>query len=494
MKRFTMTLLTLICIGGLALTSEAKAAERKAGDVTLESKTLHDNDGNAIEADFGRLTVPENRTKEDSNLIELAFVRLKSTSKNPQAPLIYLNGGPGGSSTQQAESSRSLGNWGKVLPICDVILIDQRGCGESSPALLWKSEENVPTDLFSSEERALEYMLDVNRKAAKHFRDRGVDLSGYTTRESADDLNDLRIALGEEKISLMGFSYGTHLAQATIKRHGEHLENVVVCGVEGLSMTHKYPLNMDIQFAKLGLMVANDPKISQYIPDLTALLERVLTKLERKPIVVTIDDENSGKSIEVPVGKFGLQAIMRFDIGDASDLPSFPKLLYTIDQGDTSELEWYVQKRYNMFSKGVNVLTWVMDGASGASPERWARIHAEAKQSAFGNVMNFPYPQIKEVYGVPDLDDEFRAPLISNVRTLFLSGTLDWNTPPHQAEEVRWGFSNSTHLIVENAGHEQIIPQPEIRKAILDFLQGKDVYDVKVVLPPLKFVAIEDKG
>ncbi len=80
------------------------------------------------------------------------------------------------------------------------------------------------------------------------------------------------------------------------------------------------------------------------------------------------------------------------------------------------------------------------------------------------------------------------------MRTLFLSGTLDWNTPPHQAEEVRWGFSNGTHLIVENAGHEQILPQPAIAKAILDFLRGRDVRNVKVVLPMMKFVPIEGGG
>ena len=216
-----------------------------------------------------------------------------------------------------------------------------------------------------------------------------------------------------------------------------------------------------------------------------------MKKLKRKPIVVEIVDPQSSKPIKVKVGKFGLQLVLRFDMGDASDLPVFPKLLYTIDQGDPSVLKWFVQKRFNMFRDSVNVLTWVMDGASGASPERWARIRAEAKQSAFGNVMNFPYPQIDDVYGTPDLGEAFRTPLISDVRTLFLSGTLDWNTPPYQAEQVRWGFVNARHIIVENAGHEQILPQPEIQRAIERFLQGEEVRDVHLALPPLRFVPID---
>ena len=139
-------------------------------------------------------------------------------------------------------------------------------------------------------------------------------------------------------------------------------------------------------------------------------------------------------------------------------------------------------------------MTWICDGASGATPERWARIHAEAARSRFGNVVNFPYPHVGDVLDIPDLGDEFRRPLVSDVRTLFLTGTLDWNTPPYQAEEVRWGFTNATHIIVENAGHEQILPLPEIQAAGARFLRGEDVRDVHVELPPLRFVPIRTDG
>ena len=40
--------------------------------------------------------------------------------------------------------------------------------------------------------------------------------------------------------------------------------------------------------------------------------------------------------------------ILRLDIGDASDLPVFPRLLYQIKQKDYSALEWFINKRYRM--------------------------------------------------------------------------------------------------------------------------------------------------
>ena len=54
-------------IGG----AKGKAAQQKAGDVTVEAKQLSTADGHKIEAEFGRLVVPENRLDPDANLIEL---------------------------------------------------------------------------------------------------------------------------------------------------------------------------------------------------------------------------------------------------------------------------------------------------------------------------------------------------------------------------------------------------------------------------------------
>lgn len=461
----------------------------KAGDLTCSARTLTAGNGEHIKAEMCRLAVPENRSKTDSRVIELSFVRLIARAGQAGAPLIFLHGGPGGSASQQAASPAVLTLWSAFLDNRDVILLDQRGCGTSTPKLQF-SPDASPAALFGDRETALRNITSAVSSAVEHFRGRGVDLEGYTTTESADDLNDLRKALGVEKINLLGFSYGTHLAQATIRRHGKHLENVVLCGTEGLDMTHKFPLDMDTQFKKLSLMAVQDPEVARYVPDLYELTRRVLDKLDKKPMVVEVFDGNSGNKVPVKVGKFGLQLILRFDVGDATDVIAFPRLLYSIDQGDPSLLRWFVQKRMNMLRE-VNLVTWVMDGASGASPYRWQRIKAESKLSIFGDVMNFPYPSISEAVGNIDLGAAFREPLVSNVRTLFLSGTLDWNTPPYQAEQVRWGFANGTHLIVDNAGHEQILPQPKIQDAVRRFINGEDVSNVTVNLPPLRFVPIQ---
>ncbi len=477
-KWLAATTLCLLSASPGAFAQEGTQLE--AGAFDLQPRKLKRRDGGTVEAQIGRLSVPENRKQPDSRNIEIGFLRLPAHEEASGPPLAYLTGGPGQSIVSSLERRGAVDQWLPFLELGDVILLDQRGTGVSRPNLGYRWAGETPVNLFRSEEDAWGYLEGVARAAVSHFRSEGVDLRGYTTEQSADDIDSLRRALGADKLNLLGFSYGTHLALSAVRRHGEHLANVVLLGVEGPNHTYKLPSTADVQLEKLALLVQADPAMAARIPDFSALLERVLTRLRAEPMKVRVRDRASGGHIEIPIGAEGLLAILRRDLGDASDLPVFPRLLHSIDQGDPRILEWFARKRFGL---GAHAMGGVMDTASGATATRLARIHAEAADSPFGNVANFPYPRIGEVWEAPDLGDAYRAPITSPVRTLFLSGTLDFNTPPFQAEEVRWGFPNSSHIIVKNAGHEQILPHPAVRRAVLDFLRGESVDGVTATYP-----------
>jgi len=491
---FTFLSLTLTLTAALAQPlpgegAEAPGPQDPPGTVTLESREFHAAGGGSVYGEMGRLTVPEVRSDPASGTIRLAFVWLRSRAERPAAPLVYLAGGPGGSSTWEAQEPQWLARWLPILEVSDVILLDQRGTGVSEPDLGWRWDGEPPLRLFADPNLAREHFLEMGRRARAAIVERGIDPRGYTTPESADDVEDLRRALGLEKVSLLGFSYGTRLALSILRRHPGSVENAVLSGVEGPDHTWKLPLMLDVQLEKLALLVARDERVGPKVPDLVALLRRVLDRLGREPAVVTIGD-GQGNEFDLPIGPFGLQMILRWDIGDASDLPVFPRLLSDIDRGDLRTLTWFVQKRAGA-AIGTNGMGNLVDGSSAASPERLALIRAQAEKSLFGNLVNFPFPEANEAWRPADAGADHRSPLVSGVRTLFLSGTLDWNCPPHQAEEVRWGFSDATHLIVENAGHEQVLPHPEVQRAIVRFLRGEDVRDVRAAHPPLRFVPLE---
>ncbi len=488
MLRFSLSSAVVVAL--VATDAGTVYAQQRAGDVVTESRRIAVAGGDSVEVDMGRLFVPENRAKAESRLIELAFLRVKSPVPNPGPPLFYLAGGPGGSATGQVNLGRGLSErWSWYLSICDLVFLDQRGAGRSNPNLLHIAPSHARMEAFRDAAVAREVMVAAAREGAEKFRTEGVDLDGYTTVESADDIDAARQALGYERINLWGFSYGTHLGLATIRRHGDRIANAVLMGVEGPDHTFKLPSTMDTQWRKIVRLAARDPELRKHIPDLDALLDRVLTTLDREPLVVEVRDP-VGVVRELPVGRFGLLWIMRFDIGDMSDIPAFPRLLSSIDRGDPSMLAWFVQKRVQLLF-GSQVMSVVMDAASGASPERRARIARESAESRFGDVVNFPHPAIGEAIGVRDLGPAYRAPIVSDVRTLFVSGDMDFNTPPYQAEEVRWGFTDASHVIVENAGHEQPIQQLPVQLAIAAFFRGEEVPDTRVDAGPIRFVPIE---
>jgi len=133
-------------------------------------------------------------------------------------------------------------------------------------------------------------------------------------------------------------------------------------------------------------------------------------------------------------------------------------------------------------------MSMAMDCASGASVRRRAEVAAQLPSSIFG-VMTNPLSGQCDVLGVPALSDAYRLPIATRVPALFVSGTLDSNTPPEQVERARPGFANSTHLIVERAGHESTLI-PEVTEAIAGFFHGDAVISRTIKGPVWRFEAL----
>lgn len=466
--------------------AQTTPADQKDGDLKFEPFTIP-FEGQNVAAELGRLVVRENRSNPKTNLIELAFVRLKSTAEKPGFPVVYLDGGPGSSAINIARAPEYMRAFMKLREVGDVILLDQRGVGRSKPNLSRLSSEALPLDVFADNDVALRAFRERTVAAVNYFRSQGVDIQAYNTIESANDVDDVRKALGAEKLNLVGFSYGTHLGLACIRYHGPNLNRVVLIGTEGPDHTNKLPSTSDISLKRLAKLAAAAPELEGKVPDLVGMLREVLTRLEKEPVTVQVTDQRTKKPVDLKIGKSGLQFLIMRDLGDSNDLPIFPAWFYTMHQGDYSILSRFAEKRYNQFGAGISLMTVVMDASSGTTKARMAKIEEEAKTAMLGHMVNFPFPGIDEAVGSPDLGDKFRSPIHTSVPTLFFSGMLDNNTPPFQADEVRKTFRNSTHLIVENAGHESMLVDTRVQQAIVEYLRGGDVSKTKIALPPLKF-------
>lgn len=472
------------------------ASSARAGDLTLLPTVVKtdlfgpESEQYRLEGELGRLVVPERRADPQSNLIELTFVRLKSTAQQPGPPLVFLAGGPGVSGAESVRWDGSLAWFNALREVGDVIALDQRGTGLSLPNLDCLERWDIPLDQPGSREDYLRIGLERCRSSARYWRSHGVDLAGYTSVESADDIDALRQALGVEQLNLYGASYGSHLALATIRRHGAHISHAIVGLVEGPDHTIKLPSNIQRHLEKLAGMVSADARLNEKIPDFLALMRSVLERLEREPVTVQVRDKQTGKDLTVGIGKFDLQLLTAGGMGSRRFLSKLPARYYAMSQGDFSWLAEQVLARRREWIGSA--MAYMMDCASGLSPERLTRIKQEAPQTLVEDLIDFPFPAICAAWDAPDLGPDYRAPLSSQVPLLAISGTLDGRTPISNAEEVLMGFPHGQHLIVEGAGHStpELVSLPEIRQAMVAFLQDKPIGHVNASLP-FEFTPIE---
>jgi pimeloyl-ACP methyl ester carboxylesterase len=449
------------------------------------------NETLGLDAQLGRMTVPLRRAHPESGSVELAFVRLRSGDAKGAAPIVYLAGGPGSSGVNAARNPFALPSLARLAKTADVILLDQRGIGMSSPRPVCPPKPLEPQARFAPSAEMMPRILAETRACVAEWRAKGVDVAGFTVAESAADIDDLRRALGASKISLLGHSYGTYLALAVIRAHGDTVERAALLATAGPDDMRKLPLMLDSQMAKLSLLAREDSSIAKEVPDMAALLRRVLAKLERQPIAVTITDRARREKVQVHIGPEALQRILAVDLGDGNDFPFFPALLLTVERGDASILAWFVEKRYNQ-AAGPNLMAYGVRCSGGATAGRDREIVRQAPLSILGNALNGPYPAVCGTLPGIESGDDFRAPIISNVPVLFISGTLDSNTPPYLAEQVRWGMPHAMHLIVPNAGHEDFEPNAEVQAVIADYFAGQDVASRRIALPAPDFKSVDE--
>lgn len=457
------------------------------GPLTFETIQFQPASGPAIPAEMGTLAVPESRSGASGKTLHLKFVRFRSTSKTPGPPIVYLAGGPGGSGIEAAKGAR--------LPLFlalrehgDVIAFDQRGTGASEPKMdcpdLYFLPFDRPVDRAESEA-----ILAAGMKGCfERLRREGIEPNAYTTLESAHDLDDLRKALGAPKISLWAISYGTHLALATLKAHGEGIDRAILAGVEPLAGTLKRPADQEALLGTIAALSRKDPALAKAVPDLRASIARVLESLRRQPRTVDLVHPVAGQPAPITVGALDFQAALAGMLEGPATFAGLPDFVARLEKGDWTALA--LDALRFRASRLPNAMSVAMDCASGASPDRLARIVTEAKSALLGDAINVPFPGICRGLGVPDLGDGYRRPFASKVPVLLISGTLDGRTPPANADEVAKSFPNARSLVIEGAGHSDplFLSSPKILEAMRAFLAGGRGGSGRIALEPVRFV------
>ena len=481
MKNFLLAATAAMLLGACTTSREAQEQEMS---LEVEPYTLTGPGGAQAEGEIATLMVPENRARAGSRLIPLRFVRLRSTAADPGHPVVYLAGGPGGSAVRNGQGVR-FAFFNRLREVGDVILLEQRGAGLSNTLPRCDVPPPEPGATLDRAYFVRSVRAELGRCIA-FWRGEGVDVAGYNSAESAADLEDLRVALGADKLNLVGLSYGTHLGMAALKR-GARVHRAAFAGLEGLDQTVKLPAHFDAFLERVAAAVRADPVAAAAYPDLTGMMRRVHARLDREPVPLTVKDA-AGREVGIRLGAFAVQMLAGFlFISDPERLADLPAFYARMDAGDFQMAGTMIYRALQAEFGRMDGMPQLMDLASGISAKLLGRSLAQAPGSVLGDAGNFPMPQVRDVAPALVLGEDFRRPLATRVPTLLIMATMDGRTPIESQEELLPQFRRATRLTVINGGHNIFEQSEAVQAEIVRFLQEGAVGTNRIELPPVRF-------
>lgn len=439
--------------------------------------------GDQLPAEQGTLTVPENRSVPGGATIGLEVIRFPGAAGASGPPVVLLEGGPGQAGIATATGRRIL-LIQRLQALGDVIVFDQRGVGESDPQLDCKESLEVPPGTELTYEGWIADLEVPSQRCARGWARQGVDLSAYNTGASADDVDDLRAALGVERIHLWGQSYGTLLALAVMRQHPESVARAALHGVLGPDHLAALPKSTDKILRRLLRLAEREG--GRRLAGLAEQLGQVLAELEAAPARVSIPDPRDGSVVETVVGTFEVRFLINFAIlGDRTLMQRLPAWIAAMHAGDFSTIATLglELRRWNPLA-----MRMAMVCTTGTSAGRQRKIDRQAPRTLLGSLPRLP--DICPPWEVEPLGPEFLEPIVADVPVLLISGTLDSVTPLANAKAVAKRLTASESLLLVGGTHGDLVHgDPRIIEEVAAFFAGGAPSVRRIELPPWSFAA-----
>jgi pimeloyl-ACP methyl ester carboxylesterase len=420
------------------------------GSLELKPCTL----ANSRSAYCTTYTVYEDRVSRTGRKIDLrvAVVPAIIEEERTPDPVIFLAGGPGGAAVNDwpgiGSAFREL-NWRH-----DWLLIDQRGTGGSHRF----DYPNVPAEVMnpSLTDEQMEAALRQWSKTALDKLDG--DPRFYTTALAIDDIDEVRAALGYDKVNLYGGSYGATAVQYYLRQHGSTVRTAIMDGgsMVDVPLIELFAPNgqraLDLMFERCE----QDAACNEKFPDVQREMHDVYDRLGTGPVTVDkITDPLTRKPVMVTQDSFaGLVRAKLLSASEAATLPSFIHRAYEGNFEDVARFGIGLQQ-IGMSSGGM-VMSWSIKCS-----EVWARYLPEEVEKQ-GQGTYFLGNELRNAKmnaiackiapgGVVLPDDGVRAK--SEVPVLLLNGEADPQDPPANVANAQVELPNSLSIVVLGHGH-----------------------------------------
>jgi pimeloyl-ACP methyl ester carboxylesterase len=404
----------------------------------------------SMKARCGTLTRPLDPAAPGGTTIELAVAVVPALTLEPQpTPLVPIAGGPGQSSIEFYAAYT--GAFEEIRRTRDIVLLDQRGTGQSAPLDCGLDSELLGGE--QSPERAAE-------EARECLDELQHDPRFFTTSVAVTDLEALRNALGVPAFNLYGISYGTRVAQHYSRQYPEAVRTVILDGVVppqialGPAIAIEAQRALDAIFARC----AKSEPCAAAFPGIGQEFELLKSRLAADPVMVDVPDPASGERQRFAFGNTELAGALRILSYHPNTVALMPLLIHEAfgDNYRPIAAQYLMSARSlaEALSLGMHNAVVCTEDAPFFQGENVSR--EELESTYIGPLQQDALDAMCGVWPRGVLDDNLRMPLDTGKPVLLLSGDADPITPPRFAELAAINMTNSKLIVGVDQGHGQL--------------------------------------
>jgi pimeloyl-ACP methyl ester carboxylesterase len=240
------------------------------------------------------LTVPLDYAKRHGATITIGLNRLTATDPARRiGSLIFNPGGPGGPATRFV-AAEAAGRRRVFSPALrerfDVIGMDPRGVGASTPVRCDPANWNAAVSLFPRDQAAFDRLVAHNQALGEScLRLSGPLLGHVDTVSAARDLESVRAALGDGKLNYLGLSYGSQLGQTYAALFPQNIRVMALDGalnhaLDPVAMLVDESSAYERAFGRFARWCAATPTCALYGEDVEARFDDLVRRAEAQPL------------------------------------------------------------------------------------------------------------------------------------------------------------------------------------------------------------------
>jgi pimeloyl-ACP methyl ester carboxylesterase len=450
MFKYRQLLLACVCAGGTMLLALVSLGQNNGGPLSLAPCEVSGaQQGVKEKVRCGSFEVFEDRVRKSGRKLALEIVVFPATGQDKAAdPLFYIPGGPGSSATEDAPYVAS--EFAKIREHRDLVFVDQRGTGGSNPL---NCNFFKPADLRSY--LGDYFPLDDVRKCREELEPKA-NLKLYTTAIAMDDLDDVRAAVGYQKINIIGGSYGTRAAQVYLRQHPDRVRAVILHGVSptNQSMPRDFPQHTERALEGVMSDCAADEACRAAFPNFRAETKTVLERLMRGPVEVELKREKPAGNIRINLSRDLVAEAIRYMLyqpGAASRIPLFIHLAAQDNFNPFAEAA--ISYRQQIVATGSNGMYLSVTCAEDLPVIKRGEGERNGVNTFLGDYRLRQQRAACELWRRGSIPKNYAEATRSNVPVLIVTGQWDPVTPPMYGDTAAKYLPHSLHVIVPHGGH-----------------------------------------